>query len=524
MSDFSLFKAFTAFDESHFRQLIIPANAIAPEFNEKECLPMKNDRQGKMRHDPQLRAKAEAKLAGSVQVDENLSLQRYDELLHELRIHQIELEMQNEELRRAHIALEASRAHYVELYDFAPVGYLTLTAEGIIAEINLSGANLLGMERKYLVNRRFARFIADEDKDRWYRFSLLTMQQGGKQSCELLLHRPDGALFHAQLDCLCTEADHAPPMLRIVLTDITERKQSEEAQRVAAAAFETQEGIVVADANRVILRVNQAFSRITGYSAEDVIGKEPAILHSERHDEDFYEALWRTIEAERYWQGEVWMKRKNGEVFPVRLSLTAVTCPEGCITHYVGTITDITLQKQAEKVLLDSRKRLENQVVSTKEELEKFRDETAEVNAALNVMLKHRALDKSEAQIMFSREFETTVLPLLKKLKGASAGRFQSIRLIDIIETNLQDLVKSYGRSANLAVVYHKLTPVEKQVASLVRQGLPTKIIAATLNISPGTVSSHRKHIRKKLGLDGTDINLYGYLASLTESDKSPDA
>ena len=86
---------------------------------------------------------------------------------HERRVLQTELEIQNEELRRAQVALEESRDRYVDLYEFAPIGYLTLTREGTIAEVNLTGAALLGMERKKLLDRRFDGFITTEDKDRW---------------------------------------------------------------------------------------------------------------------------------------------------------------------------------------------------------------------------------------------------------------------------------------------------------------------------------------------------------------------
>ena len=93
-----------------------------------------------------------------------------DELLQSLHDHQIELEMQNEELRSAHIALEESRTRYLSLYEFAPVGYLTLTREGLIVEINLTGATLLGMERNQLINHRFSALVANKDGDRWHLF------------------------------------------------------------------------------------------------------------------------------------------------------------------------------------------------------------------------------------------------------------------------------------------------------------------------------------------------------------------
>ncbi len=437
--------------------------------------------------------------------------------LHELQMHQTELEMQNEELRKSHIALKASCAHYIELYDFAPIGYLTLTTQGIIAEVNLSAAKLLGAERKYLINSRFVKFIADRDLDRWSAFFPRIMHRNKNQSVELILQRSDGTFFHAQLDCRCTELESHSQLLLIALTDITERKQVEEERRVAAAAFETQEGIIVSDEKKMILRVNNAFCQITGYNAEEVKGKETGILRSGQHDENFYDAIWESIEVVGYWQGEVWLRRKNGDIFPSWLTWTAVTGGDGSVTHYVASLSDVTIQKRAEQMLIESRCFLANQVASTKEELTKVKEEKAEVNTALNVVLKHRESDKTEAQILLSREIETIVLPILEKLNKVCAGQFQGTHLLSILDANLQAIVKSYGHNDNLAATYQKLSPVERHVASMVRQGLSSKTIATVLNISAGTVSSHRKHIRKKLGLDGKKINLISYLSSLIE-------
>ncbi|MBK8816617.1 MAG: PAS domain S-box protein [Methylococcaceae bacterium] len=299
--------------------------------------------------------------------------------------------------------------------------------------------------------------------------------------------------------------------------DITERKKYEEELRIAAAAFNAQESIIVTDIKRVILKVNEAFTRITGYKAKEVVGKTPAILGSDLHDKAFYDTILETVAREGYWQGEIWNKRKNGQLFPVLQTITRVADEKGILTHYVGTMVDITVQKQAEKVLLDARNRLENQVATSHEELERIKNETVEINTALSVLLRQRESDKSETRIAFTDEVEATVMPLLKKLKTISAGRLQTIRLIKLIEDNFVQLVQSYGYSGNLASIYQKLTPIETQVAAMIRQGQPTKVIAAGLNIAPGTVSIHRKHIRKKLGLDGKKDNLHIYLMSLTE-------
>ncbi len=133
-----------------------------------------------------------------------------------------------------------------------------------------------------------------------------------------------------------------------IARDITVRKRTEEQLRIAATAFEAQEGIVITDANKVILRVNRAFAEITGYASEDVAGKTPSMLKSGRHDGAFYRAMWDRIASEGSWQGEIWNRRKNGEVFPEWLNITAVKRDHGEITHYVGTLVDITERKAAE--------------------------------------------------------------------------------------------------------------------------------------------------------------------------------
>ena len=130
--------------------------------------------------------------------------------------------------------------------------------------------------------------------------------------------------------------------------DITAIKHSEDEIRIAATAFESQEGMIITDAGQRILRVNAAFTRISGYSLEDVSGRTPALFKSGRHDQAFYQAMWESIAAKGSWQGEIWNRRKNGEVFPEWLTITAVKNSSGRITHYVGALTDITLRKSAE--------------------------------------------------------------------------------------------------------------------------------------------------------------------------------
>jgi diguanylate cyclase (GGDEF)-like protein/PAS domain S-box-containing protein len=131
--------------------------------------------------------------------------------------------------------------------------------------------------------------------------------------------------------------------------DITERKRVELDLRIAAIAFESQEAMVITDANSMILRINKAFTASTGYSAEEVVGQKISILKSGRHEADFYTAMWKELLSTGIWQGEIWDRRKNGEIYPKWLSITAVKDSEGVVTHYVGTHTDITERKTAEE-------------------------------------------------------------------------------------------------------------------------------------------------------------------------------
>ena len=130
-----------------------------------------------------------------------------------------------------------------------------------------------------------------------------------------------------------------------ILHDITERKLTEHGFQVAATSFASQEGMLITDADHTILLVNSAFTQITGYTAEDAIGQHPDMLNSGRHDANFYAAMWKGILCTGGWAGEIWNRRKNGEIYPGHLTITAVKDKNGIVTNYVATFNDITLSK-----------------------------------------------------------------------------------------------------------------------------------------------------------------------------------
>lgn len=162
-------------------------------------------------------------------------------LVHELEVHQIELEMQNEELRKAQIELAAARDVYEHLYDFAPVGYFTLDPLGVIVAANLAGAALLAEDRKNLLGRKLAEYMVAGDRPKWQR-RLRELAQGGPAlQVELMLLPRKRAAFHGQLDCLRVKPAGAPSQLRLTVSDISWRKAAEMDRRIATSGQDARE-------------------------------------------------------------------------------------------------------------------------------------------------------------------------------------------------------------------------------------------------------------------------------------------
>ncbi len=179
-----------------------------------------------------LRQKAERfireRFAGTSEESTPPSPDEIRETLHELRVHQIELEMQNEELRTAQAEIEAGRARYFDLYNLAPVGYCTLSEQGLILEANLTAVSLLGTARSALIKQPISRFILKEDQDIYYLHRKQLFETGEPQECELRLVKSDGAHFWAHLRGTAAQAEDGTPVCRVILSDTTQRKLAEE--------------------------------------------------------------------------------------------------------------------------------------------------------------------------------------------------------------------------------------------------------------------------------------------------------
>lgn len=177
--------------------------------------------------------------ATDVVVHEPLSPAAAQRVIHDLRVHQVELELQNEELRRTQHALEQARAKYVDLFDRAPVGYLTLDEQGLILEANDTVARMLDVDRAALIHQPMSLFVLREDQDAYYLARKVIARTGDDHGFELRLAKGDGRPFWVWIDTTISDDDDGAPVWRMGLTDITVRKASEQALRTATKLRES---------------------------------------------------------------------------------------------------------------------------------------------------------------------------------------------------------------------------------------------------------------------------------------------
>ena len=236
----------------------------------KNQLSLKNTTKEKL--NPSLYEKAEKilqlKEETRVNSDKKYSLLEMQEICHDLEVHEIELEMQNEELIHTYQELDNSNKRYFDFYNLAPVGYLTLSEEGLILEANLTSSTLLGISTQALIQKPVSHFILQEDQDIYYLYNKSFSDQTKQPSCELRMLHSDGTSFWVQLESSTQNSDGIV-LHRLIISPINERKKAQEELRIAAIAFKSQNGMAITDADGIIERINPAFTALTGYSEEE---------------------------------------------------------------------------------------------------------------------------------------------------------------------------------------------------------------------------------------------------------------
>ncbi len=287
-----------------------------------------------------------------------LSLAESNCLLHELQVQRIELEMQNQELRQSQQALESSRERYLQLFDRAPVGYLTLNEQGNILEANLTVASLLGRAPGTLLNTPFCNYILPQDQEICYLLHRQLIASGMPQQCELRMMHPDSSVFWAELRAIPTRNDEC----WMCVEDINRRKQAEDylqdQSRLELSKYGEQYqamlatelfGFLLVDNGGNLLDVNETYCRMSGYSREELLQLSVADLEAVESAQETARHLLQLSEAvvDHF---ESRHRAKDGRIFYVEVSTTYLGSQQQCIAF----LRDITSRKQAEQALRKS--------------------------------------------------------------------------------------------------------------------------------------------------------------------------
>lgn len=306
---------------------------------------------------------------------EDLTREEALRMLHELRVHQVEVEMQNEELRRAQAELETARTRYFDLYDLAPVGYCTLNDTGIILQANLCAATLLGEPRGVLVGQPITRFIVKQDQDVYYRHRKMLARADEPQTCELRMLSKEGVEFWAHLTAAVALDDNGAAVCRVVMTDVTEHKEAGAALEKARVEAQNEKlrleavmdvlptGVAITDSTGGSIRVNPEFNRIWG-------GPRP--MPDKAEDYATFKAWWvdtgRPVAPDEWASAQALrrgkavvdqvlkIERLDGSHAVVINSASPIQDVDGVITGSAVTVQDISDLRKAQEAVWESER------------------------------------------------------------------------------------------------------------------------------------------------------------------------
>ena len=432
------------------------------------------------------------------------------QIIHELQTFQVELELQNEELRRVQQELMEFKINYTQLYDFTPVGYVTLDANGKILNANLTLARMLETERSALIERPLSDHVLPGDQDIYYLHLQALFESKKRQICDLKMKKKNGIHFDAQLESTAIPKPFPEnARYRTVIIDISDRKHTERLLKYGRHQLE--------------LVLNRIESPV--YIA-DMVSHEILFMNNymiKMHNADLTGHIcWAAIHGKQDGPCDICNKHrlvdKAGN--PTEPSIQEV-CDKGSDRWYELTslaipwtgsrlvrleiARDITGRKQAENKRKETTLILEEKVKQRTAELE-------DMNATLRILLKKREEDKDEIEEKIFANHKLILAPIVKTLKN-SLDRGSQKDMMDILESELKNILSPFSKKLSDHMV--NLTPMEIHIADLIKFGKTNKEIAEITHSSIHTISRHRENIRKKTGLKNKKINLRSFLLTL---------
>ncbi len=257
------------------------------------------------------------------------------------------------ERKRAELALATREREFRSLAESLPDNIIRYDREGVILYLNPVLERTLGKSAAAMIGTTTREHYPDGSFEDYAKLLDAVLASGEARELEKLLPDQNGVM-HVNKIRMVPEFDSDGEVVGVLAIghDITQSRRAEEKLRLAASVFtSTSDGIIVSDADNRIVDVNAAFTRITGYALEEVVGKSPGLLSSQRQTPEFYAEMWQSLHQTGHWAGEIWNRRKNGEEYAEWLKISAVNDEQGKLSHYVAVFSDITLIKEHEQQL-----------------------------------------------------------------------------------------------------------------------------------------------------------------------------
>ncbi|QPK64857.1 PAS domain S-box protein [Methylomonas sp. LL1] len=339
--------------------------------------------------------------------------------------------------------------------------------DGIYLSCNPRFEQFFGAGESRIIGKTDYDFVDRELADFFRQHDQKAMEAGGPCSNEEWLTFANGGyrgLFETIKTPMRDESGRLIGVLGVA-RDITERKRLEEELKLAGEVYQSSsEAIMVTDEGNHIIAVNPAFSAITGYSAGEALGQSPRLLKSGRHDADFYRKLWSSLLNQGRWRGELWNRRKNGEVYPEWISIGVIRNADGSIHRYLSLFTDITERKQAEEELRHYKDHLEETVLQRTEELRLARDAAEAANKAKSVFLanmSHELRTPLNAILGFSS--------MMRRDLGLSDSQIENLDIINRSGEHLLRLINDVLEMAKIEADRLQLELAPFDLGSMVR-------------------------------------------------------
>jgi PAS domain S-box-containing protein len=428
-------------------------------------------------------------------------------LLHDLHVHQLELEMQDEQLRSAQEEIDEKQSRFADLFDFAPIPYFTFDGNGAIVEVNFKGAELLGQERQGLIDKPFSYFVVPGDRDKFRKHRNNTLRQTSRQRCELQVTRKDGTVLDVVMESIAgKDSSGEVTQVRSALWDVTELREKDEKIRAEQAFRETIEnsirlGLAAFDYEGRIIYANPAFCRMVGWSREELMGTKPPFPYWPQEErkvitDAFLEVLSGQKKGREY---ELRFQHRAGRRFDSLVIFSELVDMEGESLGWLASFGDITERKKREEEIRRLNAELEEKVRLRTEEL---------IRKNLHLEWINRELDAYTSTVSHDLKNPLVVMGnltgrLIKKYgEGMDAKGKEYLQMLHSTCGHMTELVDdllelSRVSKASLKIEKVDLSGLAELLLSEYREKDPTRVVETT--VIPGMACRGDRRLLRSL-------------------------